>query len=108
MYIVASVAIVLAESRIDRAFQWFLFPYICHIFTRPFRISAPTILVVLAAFLLNMIGWSKPAKWDVEDWFSMSFTGVAWLSLVLHRPDGRHQRSTRMVDSRVAGGETRT
>ena len=81
MYVVASVAIVLAESRIDRAFQWFLFPYLCHIFARPFRISAPTILVVLAAFLLNMIGWSKPAKWDAEDWFSMSFTAVAWLSL---------------------------
>jgi len=81
MYVVASVAIVLAESRIDRAFQWFLFPYLCHIFARPFRISVPTILVVLAAFLLNMIGWSKPAKWDAEDWFSMSFTAVAWLSL---------------------------
>jgi signal transduction histidine kinase len=81
MYIVASVAIVLAESRIDRAFQWFLFPYICHIFARPFRISVPAILVVLAAFLLNLIGWSKPATWDAGDWFSVSFTTVAWLFL---------------------------
>jgi signal transduction histidine kinase len=81
MYIVASVAIVLAESRIDRAFQWFLFPYICHIFARPFRISVPAILVVLAAFLLNLIGWSKPATWDARDWFSVSFTTAAWLFL---------------------------
>jgi signal transduction histidine kinase len=81
LYIVASVAIVLAESRIDRAFQWFLFPYLCHIFARPFRISVPTILVVLAAFLLNMIGWSKLAKWDAEDWFSEVFVAAAWLFL---------------------------
>lgn len=81
MYIVASVAIVLAEARIDRAFQWFLFPYICHIFARPFRISIPAILVVLAAFLLNLIGWSKPAMWDAGDWFSVSFATVAWLFL---------------------------
>jgi signal transduction histidine kinase len=72
---------VLAESRIDRAFQWFLFPYVCNIFARPFRISVPTILVVLAAFLLNMIGWSKPAKWDAGDWFSEVFGAVAWLFL---------------------------
>jgi len=81
VYIVASVAIVLAESRIDRIFQWFLFPYLCHIFARPFRISVPTILVVLAAFLLNMIGWNELAKWDAEDWFSKLFMGVAWLFL---------------------------
>jgi len=81
VYIVASVAIVLAESRIDRAFQWFLFPYVCNIFARPFRISVPTILVVLAVFLLNMIGWSKPAKWDAGDWFSEVFGAVAWLFL---------------------------
>ncbi len=81
MYVVASVAIVLAESRIDRAFQWFLFPYLCHIFARPYRISMPTILVVLAAFLLNMIGWRQLTKWDAEDWFSKLFMGVAWLFL---------------------------
>ncbi|MGA2179230.1 MAG: sensor histidine kinase [Verrucomicrobiota bacterium] len=81
VYIVASVVIVLAESRIDRAFQWFLFPYICFIFARPFRISVPTILVVLAAFLLNLFGWSKPATWDAGDWFSVSFGAVAWLFL---------------------------
>jgi signal transduction histidine kinase len=80
-YIVASIAIVLAESRIDRSFQWFLFPYVCHIFVRPFRISIPTILVVIAAFLLNMIGWDKPAKWDMEDWLSVSFTAVSWFFL---------------------------
>jgi signal transduction histidine kinase len=81
LYIVASVAIVLAESRIDRVFQWFLFPYLCNIFARPFRISVPTIIVVLAAFLLNLIGWSKLAKWDAEDWFSEVFVAVAWLFL---------------------------
>jgi signal transduction histidine kinase len=79
VYIVASVAIVLAESRIDRIFQWFLFPYVCHIFARPFRISVPTILVVLAAFLLNTIGWSRPVTWDAEDWFSKVFALTAWL-----------------------------
>ena len=81
VYIVASVAIVLAESRIDRAFQWFLFPYVCNIFARPFRISVPTILVVAAAFFLNMLGWSKPAKWDAGDWFSEVFGMVAWFFL---------------------------
>ena len=81
VYIVSSVAIVLAESRIDRAFQWFLFPYLCHIFVRPFRISVPTILVVLAAFLLNLIGWSKLARGDARDWFSAVFGPMAWLFL---------------------------
>ena len=81
MYIVTSVALVLAESRIDRSFQWFLFPYICHIFVRPFQISVPTILVIVAAFLLNMIGWSKPAKWNAADWFSVSFGAMSWLML---------------------------
>jgi signal transduction histidine kinase len=81
VYIVASVAIVLAESRIDRVFQWFLFPCLCNIFARPFRISVPTTIVVLAAYLLNLIGWSKLSKWDAEDWFSEVFVGVAWLFL---------------------------
>jgi len=81
VYIAASVVIVLAESRIDRVFQWFLFPYLCNIFGRPFRISMPAIAVVLAAFLLNLIGWHKMAKWDAEDWFSEVFMAAAWLFL---------------------------
>jgi len=80
-YIGVSVAIVLAESRIDRSFQWFLFPYLCHIFVRPFQISLPAALVVITAFLINLIGWDKPARWDMEDWFSVSFTAMAWVFL---------------------------
>ena len=81
VYIVASVAIVLAESRIERSFQWFLFPYLCQIFARPLRISIPAVLVLSVAFLLNMIGWNKPAKWDAGDWFSEVFGTVAWFFL---------------------------
>ena len=81
MYIVASVAIVLAESRIDRAFQWFLFPYLCHITVRPFRFSVPATLALLAAFLLNMIGWDEPATWSARAWFSVSFSAMSWLLL---------------------------
>jgi len=81
VYIVASVAIVLAESRIERSFQWFLFPYLCQIFARPLRISVPAILVLAIAFLLNMIGWNQPAKWDLGDWFSEAFGTVAWVFL---------------------------
>ena len=80
-YIVASVAIVLAESRIDRSFQWFLFPYLCHIFVRPLRIAVPASLVVAAAFLLNLVGWGRLAKWDAGDWFSESFGVVGWFLL---------------------------
>jgi len=80
-YIVASVAIVLTESRIDRSFQWFLFPYLCHIFVRPLRIAVPASLVVAAAFLLNLVGWGRLAKWDAGDWFSESFGVVAWFLL---------------------------
>jgi signal transduction histidine kinase len=80
-YIVASVAIVLAESRIDRSFQWFVFPYLCHIFVRPLRISVPTSLIVAAAFLLNLIGWSKLAKFDTSDWFWGAFGVTAWFML---------------------------
>lgn len=58
--IVTSVALVLAESRIDRSFQWFLFPYLCHVLVRPFRVSIPTMLGIVAAFGLNLIGWNQP------------------------------------------------
>ncbi len=77
-YIVASVAIVLAESRIDRSFQWFMFIYLCHIFVRPWRIAVPTSLAVAAAFLLNLIGWSDLAKWDRDDWFWGAFGVTTW------------------------------
>jgi signal transduction histidine kinase len=80
-YIGASVAIVLAESRIDRSFQWFMFPYLCHIFVRPLRIALPAGLAVAAAFLLNLAGWGQLAKWDAGDWFSESFGVVAWFML---------------------------
>jgi len=80
-YIVASVAIVLAESRIDRSFQWFVFVYLCHIFVRPWRIAVPTSLAVAAAFLLNLIGWTDLAKWDRGDWFWGAFGVTTWFFL---------------------------
>jgi signal transduction histidine kinase len=80
-YIVASVTIVLAESRIDRSFQWFVFLYLCHIFVRPWRIAVPASLAVAAAFLLNLIGWSDLAKWDRGDWFWGVFGVVTWFFL---------------------------
>jgi signal transduction histidine kinase len=81
VYLVTSAALVLAESRIDRAFQWFLFPFFCQLFARPLRISVPVALVLVAAFLLNTIGWRAPAKWDAGDWFSKLFSATAWLML---------------------------
>jgi len=81
VYITASVAIVLAESRIDRSFQWFMFVYLCHIFVRPWRISVPTSLAVAAAFLLNLIGWSKLAEFDKGDWSWGAFGVTAWFFL---------------------------
>ena len=79
--IVTSVALVLAESRIDRSFQWFLFPYLCHVLVRPFRVSIPTMLGIVAAFGLNLIGWNQPARWDAQDWFENLFGAAAWLML---------------------------
>ncbi|MGA2787191.1 MAG: sensor histidine kinase [Verrucomicrobiota bacterium] len=81
MYVATSIAIVLAESRIDRSFQWFLFPYVCHITVRPFGFSIPVMLVVITAFLLNMIGWDDPAAWSPRHWVSMSFAALSWLML---------------------------
>ena len=81
MYVAMSIAIVLAESRIDRSFQWFLFPYVCHITVRQFRFSIPATLVVITAFLLNMIGWDDPATWSSRHWVSMSFAATAWVML---------------------------
>jgi len=80
-YVATSIAIVLAESRIDRSFQWFLFPYLCHITVRQFRFSIPATLAVIAAFLVNMIGWDEPATWSARGWFSVSFAATAWLML---------------------------
>jgi len=81
VYLATNVALVLAESRIDRSFQWFLFPYLCQIFVRPLRISVPTMLVLVAAFLLNMRGWGEAARWDAQDWFERAFGAFAWLML---------------------------
>jgi signal transduction histidine kinase len=81
VYLATSVALVLAESRIDRSFQWFLFPYICQVFVRPLRISIPMVLVIVAAFLLNLIGWHEAARWDAQDWFERAFGAFAWLML---------------------------
>jgi signal transduction histidine kinase len=67
VYIAVSVAIVLAESRIEPAYRFMLFAYVGQISALPFRISVPGTVVIIAAFLLNALGWKGLASWRVLD-----------------------------------------
>ena len=67
VYIAVSVAIVIAESRIEPAYQYALFAYIGQISALPFRISVPGTMAIIAAFLLNALGWKGLVSWRIID-----------------------------------------
>lgn len=70
LYLAASVAIVLAECRIERAFGWTLIAYLGQVSGLPTRISVPTTLAIVVAWLLNQFGWTALAGWDGGRWLS--------------------------------------
>jgi signal transduction histidine kinase len=71
VYIAVSVAIVLAESRIDGAFQWALVAYVGQVSALPFRISVPATVGIFAAYLLNRFGWTMLTTWGATAWFDL-------------------------------------
>jgi signal transduction histidine kinase len=70
-FIVVSVVLVLAECRIEPAFQWALIAYVGMVSALPFRISVPAAIAILGAWLLNRFGWSGLATWEFGRWFDM-------------------------------------
>ncbi len=70
LYIVTSVAIVLAECRIEGAFGWTLVAYVGQLSGFPFRISVPTTMAIVIAWLLNQFGWDALASWGGGRWFT--------------------------------------
>jgi signal transduction histidine kinase len=62
---------VLAECRIEPAFQWALIAYVGMISALPFRISVPAAIAIFGAWLLNRFGWSGLATWGFARWFDM-------------------------------------
>ena len=66
-FLVVSVALVLAECRIEPAFQWALIAYVGMISALPFRISVPGTMAIIAAFLLNWLGWKGLVSWRIVD-----------------------------------------
>ncbi len=70
-FIVASVALVLAECRIEPAFQWALIAYVGMISAQPFRLSVPATIAIFGAWLLNRFGWSGLSTWGFLRWFDL-------------------------------------
>jgi signal transduction histidine kinase len=87
LYIMASVAIVLAECRIEPAFGWALVAYVGQISALPFRISVSLAVAIFGAWLLNQFGWSALATWGFVRWFDLlvAVTPGAVLLLFLGR-----------------------
>jgi len=83
VYIVASVAVVLAESRIEDAFAPFLIAYVGQISALPLRQSVPATASIFAAYLLNRFGWSDLAGWSAGRWFDVIFPIATLVALVL-------------------------
>jgi signal transduction histidine kinase len=67
VYITVSVAIVLAESRIEPDYRFMLVAYVGQISALPFRISVPGTMAIIAAFLLNWLGWKGLVSWRIVD-----------------------------------------
>jgi signal transduction histidine kinase len=82
-FIVASVALVLAECRIEPAFQWALVGYVGMISALPFRISVPATIAIFGAWLLNRFGWSALATWGFLRWFDLLVQVVPGAALLL-------------------------
>lgn len=83
IYITASVAVVLAESRIDPAFAWALAAYVGQISALQFRITVPATIAIVGAYLLNRFGWSVLANWGFGAWFDLLAQLVPMAALVL-------------------------
>lgn len=85
LYLGASVAVVLAECRIESAFGWTLIAYVGQLSACPFRVSVPAALAIVAAWLLNQFGWNALASWGGGRWiaFLMQVTpGLVFLLFV--------------------------
>jgi signal transduction histidine kinase len=82
-YFVASVALVLAECRIEPAFGWALVAYVGQISSFPFRVSVPLTAAVLGAWLLNQFGWTALASWDFRRWFVLVIQFIPGLAFLL-------------------------
>jgi signal transduction histidine kinase len=82
-YYVTSLLLVLAECRIEPAFDWFILAYIGQICALPIRVSLPVSLAIVAAFFLNKLGWSRLMAMTPLEWFFGMFSVAAWLALLL-------------------------
>ncbi len=83
VYIGASVAVVLAESRIDPVFAWALAAYVGQISALRFRITVPATIAILGAYLLNRFGWSALAMWGPGAWLDFLVQVIPMAALVL-------------------------
>jgi signal transduction histidine kinase len=70
-FLVVSVALVLAECRVEPAFQWALIAYVGMISSLPFRFSVPATMAIFGAWLLNWFGWSALTTWGFLRWFDL-------------------------------------
>jgi signal transduction histidine kinase len=82
-YLVASIAVVLAESRIQPIYHWTLIAYVGQISALSLRTSVPARALIFAAFLLNRFGWHKLGSWDAGDWLSVLWQVTPLVALVL-------------------------
>lgn len=80
---VASVALVLAECRIEPDYQWALIAYVGMISSLPFRFSVPATIVIFCAWLLNRFGWSGLSTWGFLRWFDLLMQVAPGTALLL-------------------------
>ena len=71
VFVGVSVALVLAECRVEPSFQWALIAYVGMISSLPFRLSVPATIAIFGAWLLNRFGWSALATWGFLAWFDL-------------------------------------
>jgi len=83
MFIVTSVVLVLAECRIEPAFEWALIAYVGMISAQPFRISVPAAIAIFGAWLLNRFGWSGLSTWGFQRWFDLLVQATPGAALLL-------------------------
>jgi signal transduction histidine kinase len=82
-YYAASVALLLAECRIEPGLEWVLIMYIGQISGLPMRQSVPVSAAVFAVFLLSQLGWSQLAALDAGDWLAILLTLTPWFVMIL-------------------------
>ena len=79
----ASVALVLAECRIEPDYQWALIAYVGMISSLPFRFSVPATVVIFCAWLLNRFSWSDLSTWGFARWFDLLMQVAPGTALLL-------------------------